>query len=137
MKKSILFLSAITLTACQVNTSTFDYVGDYATVSNMEGGYKQTLSIKPQNNHYFVTFSASEIRGRANCSFSGVAKLKDNQLWLDIRLPEEQKEVLMYIKPIKNNTAVDVFTLNFEERFRMMTYCRGGGSLAGEYIHIQ
>ncbi|MDG6882425.1 Uncharacterised protein [Phocoenobacter uteri] len=136
MKKTIL-LSTFILTACQLNSPTFDYNGQYETVSNIKGGYKQTLSIEPQKKDYLVTFSASKIRGRAACSFSGVAKLKDNQLWLDIRLPNEPKEILMYIKPIKNNTAVDVFTSNFEERFRMMSYCRGGASLAGEYQRIK
>ncbi len=111
MKKTTL-LSTLILAGCQIHTQPFDYVGNYA-------------------------FSASKIRGRAGCSFSGVAKLKDNQLWLDISLPDEKKEILMYIKPVKNNIAVDVFTLNFDKRFRMMFYCRGGASLAGEYQKIK
>ncbi len=115
MKKTTL-LSMLLLVGCQINSQSFDYVGNYETVPNVEGGYKQTLSIKPQKNDYLVTFSASKIRGRAGCSFSGVAKLKENNLWLDISLPDEKKEILMYIKPIKNNTVVDVFTLNFDER---------------------
>ncbi len=30
-----------------------------------------------------------------------------------------------------------VFTKNFDERFMMMRYCRGGASLAGKYLRYE
>ncbi len=47
---------------------------------------------------------------------------------------EKEKEILMYIAKSKDNLGVEVFTKNFDERFEMMCYCKGGSSLAGKYL---
>ncbi len=40
----------------------------------------------------------------------------------------------MYIVPSHDNLGVEVFSKKFDERFKMMLYCSGGASLAGEYL---
>ncbi len=111
----------------------FSYVGSYATYSEDPEQYQQTLVISPDKENYHVEFSASKVRGRENCRFSGTAQLKDNVLWVNISI-DPDKENLMYIVPSHDNLGVDVFTRDFSERFEMMQYCRGGSSLAGEYV---
>ncbi len=111
----------------------FDFVGSYSTAKkgDVKGSYQQTISIKPTettryDDSYQVSFSASKVRGRAGCSFSGKAVKKDGSLWLNVS-NDKSKQVKMY---------VDVFTEKFDERFAMMYYCRGGASLAGEYMKV-
>lgn len=111
----------------------FDFSGQYETFTENKEEYKDTLSIRPQGDHFYVKFSASKVKGREACRFSGTAIHKDNKLWVNIST-DKTKEVLMYIKPSHDNLGVEVFTKNFEERFAMMYYCSGGGSLAGKYL---
>ncbi len=112
----------------------FAYAGKYATLSKSAEEYKQMLEITAdQKNTYLVNFSASKVKDRANCNFSGVGTLKNDTLWVNIA-NEKDKEILMYIVPSHDNLGVDVFTKNFEERFQMMFYCKGGSSLAGRYL---
>ncbi len=123
----------------------FNYSGQYATAHETKQHYYQTLSIKPitaspQNNkRYQVNFSATKVLGRSGCSFSGTAVEKEGVLWLDIsneanKPNKASKEVAMYIRPMKDKLGVEVFTEKFDERFAMMYYCRGGASLAGDYL---
>ncbi len=141
-----IFITTIlgSLTACSLQPisvinkklAKFQYTGNYTTAHKTEKHYYQTLSIMPITNsqsHYQVNFSASKVRGRAGCAFSGKAVKKDGVLWLNIS-NENNKNVAMYIRPTKDKSGVEVFTEKFDERFYMMRYCRGGGSLAGEYF---
>ncbi len=111
----------------------FIYPGKYETFYEKEEEYKQTLSISAKGENYQVDFSASKVKGRENCHFSGTAWLENGKLWANIST-EENREVLMYIAPTHDNLGVEVFTADFEERFHLMRYCRGGSSLAGDYI---
>lgn len=141
-----IFITAIlgSLTACSLQPisvinkklAKFQYIGNYTTPHKTEKHYYQTVSIMPIANdkfHYQVEFSATKVRGRAGCAFSGKAVKKDGILWLNIS-NEDNKNVAMYIRPTKDKSGVEVFTKKFDERFAMMYYCRGGGSLAGEYF---
>ncbi len=143
-----IFITAIlsSLTACSLQPisvinkklAKFQYTGNYVTADKTEKHYYQTLSIMPIANsklHYQVNFSASKVRGRANCAFSGTATEKNGILWLNIS-NEANKNVTMYIRPNNNKSGVEVFTKKFAERFYMMRYCRGGGSLAGDYLRV-
>ncbi len=149
----VISFGILSLTACQSNPTTsqlkhsvdFDYQGNYSTFHQSQDAYQQTLSILPittpsntqniaqDNKRYQVQFSATSIRGRADCAFTGTAIKKEGALWLNIS-NEPNKKVTMYIRPMKDNLGVDVFTKNFDKRFMMMRYCRGGGSLAGHYL---
>ncbi|PIF05968.1 MAG: hypothetical protein CSA36_03985, partial [Draconibacterium sp.] len=111
----------------------FNYQGKYETFNEEKGGYIQTLSIQPKGTAYDIVFSASKVKNRENCRFSGVGQLRNDTLWVNIS-NEKDKEVLMYIAPSHDNIGVEVFTPNFDERFYMMRYCGGGSSLAGKYI---
>ncbi|PIE62084.1 MAG: hypothetical protein CSA25_06920 [Desulfobacter postgatei] len=111
----------------------FTYPGRYETFSEGEGAYKQILFISPKGKEYQVEFSASKVGGVENCHFSGTAWLENGTLWANISTDETQ-EILMYIVPTHDNLGVDVFTPDFEDRFHLMRYCRGGASLSGEYI---
>ncbi len=114
----------------------FIYPGTYETFHEGKQAYKQTLSISAKGENrknYHIEFSASKTRDQENCRFSGTAWLRDGKLWANIST-NKNKEVTMHIAPTHDNMGVEVFTPDFEERFHLMHYCRGGGSLAGEYI---
>ncbi|MBE7630360.1 copper resistance protein NlpE [Tenacibaculum piscium] len=111
----------------------FIYQGKYKTYYELEDDYKQTLSLLQKGKNYEVNFSASKVKDRAGCQFSGIGKIKKDTLWVNIA-NKKDKEILMYIAPSHDNLGVEVFTPNFEERFSMMSYCGGGASLAGKYF---
>ncbi len=131
MKKWLAITSLLTLSACTVSPDKF--VGDYETLSTHKQDYVQKLSISPLEKDYKVSFSASMVKGRANCSFEQKAIWYKDKLLVNISL-DPQKQIIMYIKPLdKNHQTVEVFTNNFDERFQMMIFCKGGASLAGVY----
>ncbi len=111
----------------------FEFQGTYKTFSEVKGAYYQTLDIDKKADTYGVRFSASRIKNREACRFSGVGSIKNDTLWVDIS-NEKKKKVWMYIVPSHDNLGVEVFTKNFDERFQMMLYCGGGSSLAGKYL---
>ncbi len=113
--------------------SDFHLQGQYETFNEDEEAYKQTLSIQKIENQYQLVFSASKVKNRENCHFSGVGTLKNDTIWVNIAI-EDDKEIWMYVIPSHDNLGVEVFTKNYEERFAMMYYCGGGSSLAGKYI---
>ncbi len=137
MKNTLFILALLVLGGCARNEkqTPFMFQGKYATFSEDAKGYKQTLDIfvKKKSREYQVEFSASSIKGRANCHFSGVGHLKNDTIWVNIA-NKKDTEILMYIVPSKDNLGVEVFTKNYEERFQMMLYCGGGASLAGKYL---
>ncbi len=111
----------------------FPFEGVYETFSEIQDGYMQRFTIKKQTaNEYTVDFTASKVRNRAGCSFSGKGILKKDTLFVNIGIDGET--VMMTIRPTHDGLGVDVFTKEFEQRFQMMLFCRGGSSLAGEYI---
>ncbi len=91
------------------------------------------MDIDRKANAYGVRFSASKVKNREACHFSGIGHIKNDTLWVNIS-EEKDKEIWMYIVPSHDNLGVEVFTKNFDERFKMMLYCGGGASLAGEYL---
>ncbi len=137
--KKIFFIGIIFILFANCNQSTeskkISYEGNYEMfISNDSNGYKQYLTIqKEKDNYYLVTFSASKVRDREACRFSDKGFVKNDTLWVNIS-NEKNKKVLMYIVPTDDNLGLDVFTKKYDERFYMMRYCNGGGSLAGIYI---
>ncbi len=111
----------------------FDYEGKYETFNEENGGYTQTLSIKREGKNYKVVFSASIVKNKENCIFSGVGSIKNDTIRVNLS-KEKNNEILMYIAPSHDNLGVEVFTKNLEERFAIMSYCGGGASLAGKYM---
>lgn len=115
----------------------FSYQGVYETYHEEKGNYTQTLSIIPKGEQYEIIFSSSPVKDQENCRFSGIGMLKKDTLWVNIAGKKDlakNEAVLMYIAPSHDNLGVDVFTEKFDERFAMMQYCGGGGSLAGKYL---
>ncbi len=118
----------------------FNFAGHYTTAKPNESlnRYHQNLTIYQQGQNYYVTFDASKVKDRSNCNFVGGAYKKDGSLWINIS-NEKNKSVLMFLTPnyhstkYQNQPSLEVFTEHFDERFYMMRYCRGGGSLAGNY----
>ncbi|MFK7001069.1 copper resistance protein NlpE [Flavobacterium oreochromis] len=111
----------------------YDYAGRYDIFYNSNENYKQTVSISPEKNQYKLVFSASKIKNKENCSFTGYGEVKNDTLWVNISNDSKQK-VWMYVVPSHDNLGIEVFTPKYEDRFKMMYYCGGGGSLAGKYF---
>ncbi|WP_018674836.1 copper resistance protein NlpE [Riemerella columbina] len=117
----------------KVDTSKFNYEGEYAINSSKEkGAYWQKLSIKKEVKGYLVSFTASEVNGKEACRFSDYGTIKSDTLFVDMK--SGGKTIPMAIAPTHDQLGVEVFTKNFENRFQLMYYCSGGGSLAGNYL---
>ncbi len=150
MKKTVILLVLLSLllhscvnnnndnsSSLGIDKCTFSYEGTYESLpaKHYLEGYKQSLTIKKQeNDKYEVKFLGSIVNGVRGCSFIGKGVIKNDTLWVDVSLEDEDKEILMIIIPTHDQLGVDVFTKNYDERFRLMLFCNGGGSLAGEYI---
>ena len=107
----------------------YDYVGHYA-LPDEGGGYAQTLDIQPEGEGFCVTFSASAVKGKANCSFSEKGTLRNDTLF--VALGQPHKGVTMCVVPSHDQLGVEGITAKFEDRHALMWYC-GGASLAGTY----
>ncbi len=146
MKKTVILfiLLSCSFYSCVNNSNisnsyqeTFSYKGTYESLpaNHYLEGYKQSLTIKKQeNNKYEIEFWGSKVNGVRGCSFIGEGVVKNDTLWVDVSLEDEGREILMTITPNHDQLGVDVFTKNYDERFRLMLFCNGGGSLAGEYV---
>lgn len=117
----------------KIDTSKFNYEGEYAIKSSKEkGAYWQKLSIKKNGNGYVVNITASEVNGKPSCQFSDGGTIKNDTLFVDMK--NGDKTIPMVIAPTHDQLGVEVFTKKFEDRFQLMYYCSGGGSLAGNYL---
>lgn len=105
-----------------------EYVDDIKKI-----GYYQTLSIKAINDSIYdvnITFKGLTKKG---CTFKGKGQLINNQIDIQLKNIFPELKGTMTIQFKDNNKIADVFTTKFEERFDLMYFCGGGGSLAGEY----
>lgn len=95
-------------------------------------GYYQTLTLTNTKDNEFdvaVTFKAATKKG---CEFKGKGILVNNQIEVNLKDSNPDLKAVMTIS-VKNNMAV-ISTSKFNERYDLMYFCGGGGSLAGEYL---
>jgi hypothetical protein len=105
------------------------YAGDYIS-GEYPDGYYQVLKISWKTiNQYNVSFTASQVRGKAACSFSGAGSIVNDTLKVPVEWNDKTVQMTLFLR----NDTVMVFTENFDDRFAVNYFCSGGASLIGDY----
>jgi len=94
-------------------------------------GYYQTLSLTNTANNEFdvaVTFKAATKKG---CEFKGKGVLVNNRIEVNLKDSNPDLKAIMTIS-FDGKTAT-VSTSKFNERYDLMYFCGGGGTLGGDY----
>lgn len=111
-----------------------DFEGEYVLGETAKGAYSQTLSISAAgNNTAQITIAQSGGKGKG-CNFSGKGHLINNQIEVDLKEINPELNATMVIRMNNEKDGVNLFTSKFDQRYDLMYFCGGGGSLAGDYI---
>ncbi len=132
IKKRYLLLSLL-LSGCQISQPSPSLAGQYQTPHKPQE-YWQQVNITPLPSHQFqIEITASKVRHYPACEYQGTGFWQAGKIWVNLEKDKEKPPIYMWITPL-SPTKIDIFTQHFEDRFRMMYYCMGGASLAGEYM---
>lgn len=110
------------------------FAGKYTYGSDEKGAYAQTLTItKISDKKVNVAISQTGGAGKG-CEFKGEGKIVNNQIEVNMKDVNPDMKSVMTIRPTDNDgKTLNVFTSSFEDRYDLMFFCGGGGSLAGDY----
>ncbi|TDH26622.1 DUF3298 domain-containing protein [Segetibacter sp. 3557_3] len=108
------------------------YPGSY--ISRTGDGYWQRLTIKrnPDNGYNVaITYGGA----KQGCTFNGNGVYNNGHLEVDLGKVKPELQATMTISVEKE--IAKVFTSNFDDRLKLMWFCGGGASLAGDYKREQ
>lgn len=110
------------------------FEGTYTLGGEEKGSYQQTLTIKDAGNS-LLNVNITQTGGKGDgCEFSGQGKIVNNQIEINLKDINPDLNATMVIRPLDDESGVNVFTSRFDDRYDLMNFCGGGGSLAGDYI---
>lgn len=95
-------------------------------------GYYQTLTLTNTANNEFdvaVTFKAATQKG---CEFKGKGVLVNNRIEINLKDSNPDLKAVMTIS--FEDKIATVSTSKFNERYDLMYFCGGGGTLGGDYL---
>jgi hypothetical protein len=120
---------ATTPSAADPVVETQPYAGNYIS-GEYPYGYYQLLKITDKaGNQYEVSFTASKVKGRAACSFTGAGSIVNDTLKVPVEWNDKTIQMTLFLR----NDTVLVFTESFDDRFALNYFCSGGASLIGDY----
>lgn len=101
--------------------------------TTLVGGYLQNLVIKAIDDR-FVNISFNSVGAGKGCEFMSDGKITNNQIEVQLSSQHNKMQSTMTIRftNTERNT-LNVFTSEFDDRYDLMYFCGGGGSLAGDY----
>lgn len=111
----------------------FNGVFSIGDLSNPDA-YVQTMEITPLNDENVLVEIASEGAGKG-CNFKAEGKIVNNQIQIQLSNQHAKMASTMVIR-FSSDNSLNVFTSDMKDRYDLMYFCGGGGSLAGEYIRI-
>lgn len=109
------------------------FIGKYI-LSGMdgEGGFEQFLTIADGGQDYLlISFSSTDNKGEILFKHKG--KIVNNQIDIPLKELNKQMTSTMIIR-IEADNEINVSTSDFDQRYDLQYFCKGGGSLAGVYI---
>lgn len=111
-----------------------DFEGSYTLGGEEKGSYQQTLTIKAAENN-LLDVNIAQTGGKGDgCEFSGKGQIINNQIEIKLKTVNSEMNGTMVIRPLDEGNGLNVFTSKFDDRYELMNFCGGGGSLAGDYI---
>lgn len=106
------------------------FAGVYHLADSDSGGtYPQTLTITAGSDG-----TARVSVGGRDCEFQGEGNVINDYIELPFKTGGPKQAAVMIIRQTKNRDAVDLFTSDHDERYTLNYFCRGGATLAGEYV---
>jgi hypothetical protein len=109
------------------------HLGEYLWQEDPQGYFQTVKVTQGTRGEYEVSFSASVIKGKPGCTFTGKGSIVNDTLKVPIEWRKKKVNMTIFVK----GDTVKVFTENFEDRFALNYYCTGGGSLAGDYYRVK
>lgn len=114
--------------------SVADFAGTYHQGNAARGAYRQSLVIAPAENGK-VAVTITKTGGKAKgCDFRGEGRIVNNQIEVNLKDLNPALDAVMVIRPLNEGNGLNVFSSKFEQRYDLMYFCSGGGTLAGDYI---
>lgn len=114
-----------------------DFVGTYHYSSDPEekDAFKQTLTITKAGENSVEVTIATTGGAKQEQNIKAIGKVINNQIDVDLKnvLPDKMTSV-MTIVPKDGGKEMFVFTSKFDDRYDLMYFCSGGGTLAGSYF---
>ena len=102
------------------------FAGQYALKD--DNGDAQTLAITAEGND----MARVEVKSR-DCEFQGAGRVVNDVIELPFKTGGPDQAAVMIIRPTQNKGELALFTSDYDERYALNYFCRGGGTLAGEY----
>ena len=102
------------------------FAGQYALKD--DNGDAQTLAITAEGND----MARVEVKSR-DCEFQGAGRVVNDVIELPFKTGGPDQAAVMIIRPTQNKGELALFTSDYDERYTLNYFCRGGGTLAGEY----
>lgn len=113
------------------------FVGSYNQGGEEKGAYVQTLTIA-KNEDGTLSVNVAQTGGKGKgCEFTGKGHLVNNQIEVNLKEVNPDLKGVMVIRPLNEGNGMNVFTSKFDDRYDLMFFCGGGGSLAGDYIKAE
>lgn len=94
-------------------------------------GYLQILHIKSISDNKVSVKISSKGAGKG-CTFDGEGVIINDQIEIELKTQHKAMSSTMTIRFIEENKLF-VFTSEFDDRYDLMYFCGGGGTLSGEY----
>ncbi len=102
---------------------------------NNPDAYVQTLEITPIDANRVSVEITSQGAGKG-CSFKAEGSIVNNQIEVALNQQHPKMQSTMLIRYSKENT-LSIYTAQAEDRYDLMYFCGGGGSLAGDYTLVE
>ena len=112
-----------------------DFNGVYSIgdLSNPDA-YVQTMEITPVDDENVIVEIISQGAGKG-CNFKAEGKVLNNQIQIKLNQQHAKMTSTMVIRFTDTDT-LNIFTSEMKDRYDLMYFCGGGGSLAGDYVRI-
>lgn len=113
-----------------------DFLGQYAQGDlEVEGAYVQFLDIAVTDEGE-LSVSISYSGNGKGCTFAGKGHLINDQIEVDLSEHHEKFNSTMVIRFVDEHTLL-VAPSKFDDRYDLMYFCGGGGSLCGDYHKVE
>lgn len=114
-----------------------DFEGHYV-MGDIEDAdaYVQNLIVTPIDANTVNIVINSKGAGKG-CEFTGKGIIINNQIELDLSEQHEKMDSTMVIRfALDEEDTLFLFTSTFDDRYDLMYFCGGGGSLTGNYVKV-
>lgn len=111
-----------------------NFVGVYYLGGKYQDSYKQSLIIRKKSNNKAEVKIVQVGDGGKGCDFIGEGHIVNNQIEVSLKTINPELKATLTIRHLDTGEGVNVLSSDFEDRYDLMYFCGGGGSLIGSYL---